>query len=529
MIAEKETSSPASEPNFRTEAPEIYSNGASQSMLVRRDRQADFNSNDSLPIHAVEAERGVLGCILQNPEKLKEARAARITRRSFYETRHQDIYSVMLKLEDDGQGFDALSLQLRLRECDLLEKIGGAEYLATLERSTPSAENLPYYLPLLKDAQNRRTVQEFGARLGASAGNMAIDSDALIDDAEQVLRSAREIVGSSRLPAIVDAFEMLATPTEPPAELVHGLLHKGSKLVLGGGSKTFKTWTLLDLALSVSHGEPWLSMKTAKGRVLYLNLEIQPWAFQQRIRSISLAKNIRIIPGQLDCWNLRGHAADFSILLPMIIERVKSEGHSLIVLDPIYKLYGNKMDENAAGDVARLLNGIDGLAVSTGAGVAFGAHFSEGNQAAKESIDRISGSGVFARDPDSILVMTRHEEDDAFVVDSTLRNFKPIEPFVIRWHFPTMHRDDKLDPTKLRQVKPGRPKKYNEDTILKVLGKQKLTSSEWQKKAYSIGVGRTTFFELLKSVQDSKRVTQSTKNEKWSLSKTPSPESPETT
>jgi len=35
----------------------------------------------------------------------------------------------------------------------------------------------------------------------------------------------------------------------------------------------------------------------------------------------------------------------------------------------------------------------------------FGAHFSKGNQAGKESIDRISGSGVFARDPDTILVI----------------------------------------------------------------------------------------------------------------------------
>lgn len=37
------------------------------------------------------------------------------------------------------------------------------------------------------------------------------------------------------------------------------------------------------------------------------------------------------------------------------------------------------------------------LTVETGAGVAFGSHFSKGNQIQKESIDRISGSGVFAR------------------------------------------------------------------------------------------------------------------------------------
>jgi len=37
--------------------------------------------------------------------------------------------------------------------------------------------------------------------------------------------------------------------------------------------------------------------------------------------------------------------------------------------------------------------------VKTGAAVGFGAHYSKGNQAGKEAIDRVSGSGVFARDP----------------------------------------------------------------------------------------------------------------------------------
>ena len=58
---------------------------------------------------------------------------------------------------------------------------------------------------------------------------------------------------------------------------------------------------------------------------------------------------------------------------------------------------------------------------------------SKGNQSGKDSIDRISGSGVFARDPDSIVTMTKHEEDGAFVVEPVLRNLPPIEPFCVAW------------------------------------------------------------------------------------------------
>ena len=34
-------------------------------------------------------------------------------------------------------------------------------------------------------------------------------------------------------------------------DVVEGLLHRGSKMVLGGGSKSFKTWQLADLAMRV--------------------------------------------------------------------------------------------------------------------------------------------------------------------------------------------------------------------------------------------------------------------------------------
>ena len=70
-------------------------------------------------------------------------------------------------------------------------------------------------------------------------------------------------VQADTLPPILDASEFLAEKIATPRELVYGVLHQGSKMVLGGGSKTFKTWTLLDLAVAGACGEPWLSFKTA--------------------------------------------------------------------------------------------------------------------------------------------------------------------------------------------------------------------------------------------------------------------------
>jgi hypothetical protein len=74
-------------------------------------------------------------------------------------------------------------------------------------------------------------------------------------------------------------------------------------------------------------------------------------------------------------------------------------------------------------------------------------------------MDRISGSGVFARDPDTIVRMTRHKVDDAFAVKMTLSNHLPQEPFVVRREHPLTVIDVKLLPAKLRQSEGGVYKK----------------------------------------------------------------------
>jgi hypothetical protein len=308
---------------------------------------------------------------------------------------------------------------------------------------------------------------------------------------------------SGTLPPIRPAEELLSNPPQKPPEVVEGLLHQSCKMVLGGASKSNKTWVLTDLGISVATGNPWWEFPTVQGPVLYLNFELPEPFFADRIKSVASAKGVKH-PKGLDVWNLRGYATDFEKLEPEIT-RVAGKKYTLICLDPTYKLLGNR-DENRAGDIASLLNGFERLAVETGAAIAFGAHFSKGNQAAKESMDRIGGSGVFARDPDTILTMTRHEQDGAFTVEPILRNHPPITPFVIRWDFPLMKRDDDLDPAKLRQAQ-GRPSKYGVQHLVKLLAKSKCgkqvgrikTTTAFQKLVCGeAGMSRSKFYDLLK-------------------------------
>jgi hypothetical protein len=279
------------------------------------------------------------------------------------------------------------------------------------------------------------------------------------------------------LPDPQDVLHLIDSNLPKPPELVCGILHRGSKFVIGGGSKSFKTWTLIDLSVSVATGTPWWGFDTKQGRVLYVNFEIQDAFFADRIATVLHAKECELELGQLSYWGLRGKITDFGDMMLDMTVKLISEDYSLIVIDPIYKGLGNR-DENKAGDIASLLNEIERLAVDTGAAVAFGHHFSKGNQAGKESIDRIGGSGVFARDPDSILTMTKHKDEDAFTVDAVLRNFAPVESFVVRRMHPLMVRDDEADPNELKQ--PGQAQeKWTDDEILDSLNDGGMRTSEW--------------------------------------------------
>lgn len=178
---------------------------------------------------------------------------------------------------------------------------------------------------------------------------------------------------------IINAADFMANRLVRPPEIIGGILHQGSKFCIGGASKACKTWALLDLALAVSNGLTWMNFPTTQGRVLYLNFEIQEFAWQDRIAIACRARNVNDL-ANLEMINLRGKPTNFLMLIPQIIEAAKDAGFSLILIDPIYKLYGSA-NENDASDVAQLLTAIERLTTECGAAIAYASHFSKGNQA----------------------------------------------------------------------------------------------------------------------------------------------------
>lgn len=226
--------------------------------------------------------------------------------------------------------------------------------------------------------------------------------------------------GGETLPEIARADELLKNRVIKPAEIIEGIGHAGTKLVLASGSKVGKTWILIAWLIAVVTGTRIWKFKTKKGKGLLVNFEIRSEFMTDRIEVIQKHGNHADL-GNLHVWNLRGVAIDFDQLTEAIIERAKSENYSLIALDPIYKTMVGR-SENSASTVGILCKQIDRIIEATGAAVIFAHHYTKGNAAKKNQMDRMSGSGVFARDADSIVTLTEHQQKNCYVVEMTLRN-----------------------------------------------------------------------------------------------------------
>lgn len=81
-----------------------------------------------------------------------------------------------------------------------------------------------------------------------------------------------------------------------------------------------------------------------------------------------------------------------------------------IVIDPIYKVITG--DENSADQMAHFCNQFDKVCTELGCAVIYCHHHSKGGQGGKKSMDRASGSGVFARDPDALIDLIELELTD---------------------------------------------------------------------------------------------------------------------
>lgn len=269
-----------------------------------------------------------------------------------------------------------------------------------------------------------------------------LESDSIIRGPSYMTKLMLE--NDDDLPDIINAADYVEKLPELSPPLIKGVLRQGHKMLLAGPSKAGKSFALIELSICIAEGIPWMgNFECDQGKVLYVNLEIDRASFYSRVQAVYKALNIE--PANLKnivVWNLRGILLPFSQFIPAVIRRAKANGCTVVIMDPIYKLgIGN---ENNARAITCFCNGMDQISSKTGCAVIYCHHHSKGDQSWKASVDRASGSGVFARDVDALLDVTelelppakRRDGVTAWRIEGTLREFARFHPVDVWFDYP---------------------------------------------------------------------------------------------
>ena len=255
--------------------------------------------------------------------------------------------------------------------------------------------------------------------------------------------------------------------------LIEGVLRQGHKMLIAGPSKAGKSFALIELSIALAEGVKWLGFNCTQGRVLYVNLELDRASCLHRFKDVYTAMNLQ--PKNLDkidIWNLRGRSVPMDKLAPKLIRRANKKNYIAVIIDPIYKVITG--DENSADQMAKFCNQFDLICTELGTAVIYCHHHSKGSQGGKRSMDRASGSGVFARDPDALLDLTELEVTDALreqqankltcrIAENWLRRFYMENAFN-----ELVSQDDRVTPSRMLDIAHGalHPNSYklmNED------------------------------------------------------------------
>lgn len=227
---------------------------------------------DRLPPHAFEAEQAVLGCVLLDPVATVDAIRREIkTTDIFYEIRHRIIWEIIIEKVDGGLMADVLTVVQALKDRNQLETVGGIDYVSKLPETTPSAENLMYYLPIVIGKYILRRIISETVQLSSAAHEQPENAIELLDQSERQILNIRRTIDNGKIShvadmvsATIDSIEDDYTSTAQITGLPTGYweldrmldgMEKGDMIVMAARPSVGKTSLAMNIVENVSvHG-----------------------------------------------------------------------------------------------------------------------------------------------------------------------------------------------------------------------------------------------------------------------------------
>jgi len=395
---------------------------------------------------AREAEKAVLGGLMLETERFDSV-ILNISDKDFHGKDHQLIFESMGELINENKPLDPLTVSEKLDSKNLLNKIGGKDYLISLATETPTAANLEAYAEIIRQRSVARQLMKANSEIAELINNpQGMDGFSLLDEAERKIFSLNDEANRSQS-NILSMKELIPRSIDR----LHQLAESGSKLL--GSSTGFKAidnklqglqdGDLIVVAGRPSMGKTAFAMNVAEnvlvendentGAVLVFSLEMPAESLttrllsgmsrldQQDVRSgkldnkqvtqvVEQSKRLRELPLYID---------DSSLLSPMElrararrINRQEPNGLSLIVVDYLQLMQIPGSLENRVNQISEISRSLKSLAKELNVPV---IALSQLNRAVEQRTDKrpmmadLRDSGAIEQDADVILFIYRDE------------------------------------------------------------------------------------------------------------------------
>lgn len=148
----------------------------------------DYTNYDPNPVlvpappHSDDAERSVIGSLLQDPECVFKAVDALVPE-DFYSPAAQSVYQAIFGLNADAVPVDLMTVSEALRKSGSLESVGGLSYLLECVRFVPSTANVQSYIDIVAEKSTLR-------KLIKAANDIRNRCYAETEDVESIVASA---------------------------------------------------------------------------------------------------------------------------------------------------------------------------------------------------------------------------------------------------------------------------------------------------------------------------------------------------
>ena len=178
---------------------------------------------DKIPPHSMEAERCVLGSMMLDKEVIGQVHGILHDKEAFFQVDHQIIFERLVDLYNQGKNLDPVILREELLKRNLLEEVGGTEYLSQIIGTVPSAAHGMHYAGIVREKFMLRQL------IAASNDNLR-EAYAPHEEAKIVIDRAEKRI-----------FDIVQKDVSGSVEPLEQVLHEVWEMITGQGQQGVKT------------------------------------------------------------------------------------------------------------------------------------------------------------------------------------------------------------------------------------------------------------------------------------------------